>query len=225
MTSFSFDTIQDFDLHIKSSIPRYEDIHKCIDGINQYFIKDNYKIYDIGCSTGSLLTRISHNYSEKNLTLIGIDKSDNLIGKDNRVSSSEEAKIRFINGDILNEKITIENADIVYSIFTLCFIPYKFRESVLRKIFSGMNFGGVLIVTDKIYASNSKIQDIYTFLYYDFKKNYFSNDEILDKEKDLREIQMPLSSSENIELLRKVGFKKIDSFWKYFNFQGYIAIK
>jgi tRNA (cmo5U34)-methyltransferase len=215
---FDFNTIQDFDRHINSSIPRYEDIYKCIDGINEYFIKKNSKIYDLGCSTGKLLKDIQEKNKDKNLNLIGIDKAKNLL-------SQSIENCLFIEKDLLSDDCYIENADIVYSLFTLCFIDQKYRGKVINKVFNGLNNGGIFICCEKIYSSNSRIQDIFTFLYYDYKKQFFNEKEIMDKERDLRELQGCQSEEENIEMFRNSGFKKVDTFWKYWNFQGYICVK
>ena len=47
----------------------------------------------------------------------------------------------------------------------------------------------------------------------------------LDKERDLRKILRPNTHSENIEMLLAVGFKKIELFYKYFNFEVILCIK
>ena len=51
---FSFDTIQNFDEHILSSIPCYSLIIENIKSFAKYFIQENTNVYDIGCSTGKL---------------------------------------------------------------------------------------------------------------------------------------------------------------------------
>ena len=58
---FSFDTIKNFDEHILSSIPCYNQIINSINNFAKYFIQDNTNIYDIGCSTGKLLKELETN--------------------------------------------------------------------------------------------------------------------------------------------------------------------
>jgi tRNA (cmo5U34)-methyltransferase len=88
-----------------------------------------------------------------------------------------------------------------------------------------MNRGAVLIATDKVYSTSAKIQDMFTFLYYDYKKSFFSDAEILEKEKSLREIQAPQTEAENVSMFKDAGFSYVDCFWKYYNFQGWICLK
>ena len=52
-----------------------------------------------------------------------------------------------------------------------------------------------------------------------------SSNEILRKAQSLRSVMTLNSQAEEIRNLRKVGFKKIEVFFKYLNFIGIIAIK
>jgi len=218
MSKFSFDTIKNFDRHIESSIPRYSDIHACIDGILGYFVKDDARIFDIGCSTGKMLKRIDAAYANKRLELIGYDTAENLLPKNS-------GKCSFRNVDILSDRAVIINADIVFCLFTMCFIPLKLRAALMKKIYSGLVDGGIFICAEKLYAESPKMQNVFTFLYYDFKMKSFNEKEILSKEKDLREIQEPLSASKNEEMFRSVGFSTVEMFWKYYSFAAWVCVK
>lgn len=211
---FSFDTIQNFDKHILSSIPCYSLIIENIKSFAKYFIQENTNVYDIGCSTGKLLNDLK---TDKKITKIGIDKSNNLLPK-----NTED--VSFINLD-LTENFVFNNASLILSLFTLQFIPLNKRQNILNNVYNGLNKGGAFIFCEKVYSNNSKIQDIFTFNYYDFKSKTFNYDEIMAKEKDLRSIMFPLSHEENIKMLKEAGFEVYDIFIKHFNFEGIIAIK
>lgn len=64
-----------------------------------------------------------------------------------------------------------------------------------------------------------------TFMSYDYKRNNFSDTDILDKEKQLRHMLKPNKRCEIIDMCRKAGFSVIEQFWQNFNFVGFIAIK
>ena len=210
-SKFDFNTIKNFDEHINKSIPNYDFLVNAIKSISDYFVTDKGVIYDIGCSTGKLLKSLPYTCN-----MIGIDNS-NLLPK----TSSDN--IKFLNKDITKE-LSINNAQIVYSIFTLQFISQN-RYSILRKIYNGINEGGAVILAEKIYQEDGKLQEILTFSHYDYKSNYFKIDEIFSKEKDLRFIMKPKRLIENIEDLKRVGFRTITTFYQAFNFVGIIAIK
>ena len=63
-----------------------------------------------------------------------------------------------------------------------------------------------------------------TFMYYEYKRNSFSTDQILDKEKELRHLLKPNTELEILDMCAKIGFD-ITPFWRNHNFVGFIAIK
>jgi len=212
MKRFSFNTIQDFDKHILASIPNYDILFNSILCISKYFYDKNMTIYDIGCSTGKLLKSIKFDCKK-----VGIDNSRNLLPE-------SKNGIEWICTD-LNDSFEFKNASIIYSIFILQFLKKKSRYQLLTDIYNGLNPGGALIIAEKTYSEFGQFQEIFTFSYYDYKRNSFTGTEILDKEDSLREILKPNTSKENEELLMKVGFKKIERFFKYFNFEAFLCIK
>lgn len=215
---FSFSTIENFDTHINKSIYGYDNMNNIIIQLSQYFIEDNTKVIDIGCSTGKLIKNIKE-YTNKNANYIGLEIEDNFTkdfkSADNLILQKQ---------DIIDYN-NFNNSSFITSIFTLQFIPLKDRLNLLKKIYDGLNYGGAFILSEKVISDDSKINDILTFLYYDYKKVNFSNDEILNKESDLRDIMKPITLEDNISLLQKAGFKKIELFWRTYNFCSIIAIK
>ena len=114
----------------------------------------------------------------------------------------------------------------IVSMFTMQFIPIKHRQKVFKKIYKSLNVGGAFILFEKIRANNAIFQDLFNFLYFDFKKNKnFGSNEILNKEKSLRGIMKPLTLDQNNELLKKAGFKNITPIIQYVNFVGILCIK
>ena len=61
--------------------------------------------------------------------------------------------------------------------------------------------------------------------YYDFKKQHFTEEEILSKEVSLRHMLKPVTRYGLIKELKDAGFKTIEVFWQQFNFVGVLGIK
>lgn len=212
--SFSFDTIKDFDKHINKSIPFYKDVNKIIESIASQFYVNNTNIYDVGCSDGRLLSAIK---TDKKIKKIGIDCSLNLLPPNN-------SDISFLHIDLCDNFI-FNNASVVFSIFTMQFLPMNIRQQIITNIYNGLVLGGCFIFAEKVYSQDSFISDIFTFRYYDFKADNFSSDEILSKEKDLRNIMRPNTHADNVKLLEAAGFSKFEVFFKCLNFEYILAIR
>lgn len=211
---FSFASIENFDEHIDNSIFGYSTLNDSIVKMSEYFIEDGANVYDIGCSTGELLQRLKNRHS--NSKYFGIEQEKNII--------KQRDDINILQLDIRDINI-FNNASFITSVFTLQFINKKDRQGIIDKVYKGLNSGGGFIIAEKIISDSAKIQDIFTFQYYDFKAKNFTSDEILSKERDLRKIMKPSTLQDNIEMLSSAGFKTYDVFWKSFNFIAILAIK
>ena len=209
---FSFETINDFDDHIASSIPNYDLLNESVLSLSKFFVVPETRVIDLGCSTGKLLKAIEHSGIK-----FGIDKAENLLPED-------EINTLFVDCPI-EEFREFGNTSLVLSLFTLQFMPRKSRLDVLCRIHDGMIDKGAFIWAEKVYANSGVEQDLMNFAHYDFKRKNFTAEEILSKEEDLRSIMRLNTSDENERLARDAGFGKGIKFWKFFNFEATLYIK
>ena len=215
---FSFSTIKNFDDHILQSIPNYDLLFFSIYNMFPYFKDESKVIYDIGCSTGKLLQylRRAGNYKGK---MVGLDMAANLLP-----AKREDENIHYIKYD-LNKDYIFDNACLIFSVFTLQFLQKDARAKVIKNAYDGLCKGGAMIVAEKVFSETAIMQDIFTFAYYDFKRESFSADQILNKERDLRTILKPYTSFDNQKMLIDAGFSYVEKFYKFFNFEAYLCIK
>jgi tRNA (cmo5U34)-methyltransferase len=213
---FSFDTIQDFDKHILQSIPNYNVLINMIQSMSGYFVVEDATIYDLGCSTGQLLKSLPYENAK-----VGVDLSEHLLP----ITDPIYEDITFQIEDLNNDYWDVDDACLVYSIFTMQFLKKSRRDNYLQTIYEGLVDGGALFLCEKIYQDNGAFQEVFSFSHYDYKKQSFKESEIYSKEKDLRSIMKPNTNNEILEMLQKAGFSKITAFWQSFNFIGYLAIK
>jgi tRNA (cmo5U34)-methyltransferase len=116
------------------------------------------------------------------------------------------------------------DASLVFSLFTLQFIPEKDKLALLRKYRSGLVQGGALIIAEKVLADSGRMQDALTFPFYDHKMKSFRPKHILKKEKDLRGQMVCWYEQELVENLRAAGFRDIQQVWSNFPFVAKLAL-
>jgi len=229
MNDFTFAHRQEgFDNHIDQSIRNYSTLHDDIVKLSRYFVEDNTNVYDIGCSTGKTIGAMidqNHSFAPK-ANYVGVEYAEGF--KDamqDREDEYPDAHIDLRFEDIRETKIT--NANLVTSIFTLQFMPRKDRRATLEKIYKGLNPGGAFIFAEKTIAESSRIQEMITFQYYDFKRQNFSEEDIMSKEVTLRNMLKPNTWRELTSMLACAGFDlyKIQPFWQNHMFVGAIVIK
>jgi tRNA (cmo5U34)-methyltransferase len=231
MADFTFAHRQEgFDEHIDWSIRGYRNLLNDTISFSRYFVENNTNVVDIGCSTGKLTTRIMEYNNEISSVsnYIGVEVAegffDDLKNRKSELNDKyPDTSVEFIFDDIRNYEF--ENCSLITSLFTLQFMPKKDRFSVIQNIYDGLNEGGGFIFAEKIDCENSRIQDMLTFNYYDFKREKFTTDDIMNKEQTLRHMLKPNTWNEIHYMVEDAGFKTVEQFWRNHNFLGAIAIK
>ena len=212
-----------FDYHINKSIPFYQEFAWLGEKISDFYIKENSIVYDIGCSTGSFLKRLSLRHKEKKkIKFVGIDIVKNMI-KFAKLKN-QSGKIKYTHSDILKYKF--KPSDLFISFYTIQFIHPKKRQDLLNKIYKSLNWGGAFFFVEKVRSYDARTQDQLTNIYEEFKiNNGFTLKEIINKKHSLKGILEPFSSSANIQMLKRSGFKDINSIGKFVCFEFFLAIK
>ena len=212
---FSFDTITDFDRHIRNSIPNYDLLFDAVVSMSQFFSDPEAPMLDLGCSTGELLRAIPHKGVK-----VGVDLSTNLLPE------SHDPRLHFVHEDIRSFDFGFYDPFcFVTSIFTLQFVPKVDRLHLLRRIHKSLQVGGAFLWAEKVLCETGADQDLLTFGYYDFKRKSFSPHEILKKEEDLRSLLWCNTTEQNQDLAMVAGFKRGVLIWKFFNFECYLYRK
>ena len=231
MTDFTFAHRQEgFDEHIDWSIRGYRNLLDDVINLSRYFVENDTKVVDIGCSTGKLTARMMEYNNDicPDANYVGVEIAEGFFRNiENRKKELNKkypnTNVDFVLDDIRNYKF--ENCSLITSLFTLQFMPYSSRSQVIQNIYDGLNEGGAFIFAEKIDTTHSRIENMLRTVYYQFKNEKFSYDDIMDKEKTLQNMLKPNSWCEIERMLNQAGFKAVQSFWQNHLFIGAIAIK
>ncbi len=221
--SFEGNVNKYFDVHVKKSVPLYTETHNLICNFSDYFINQNSTVYDIGCSTGTLLKKIAKRHKDiENLKLIGFDISENMV--EHSKKNCKLNNVKYYKKDITKTKL--KQSSIILSVYTMQFIRPKERQDIINKIYESLEWGGGFFLFEKVRGSDARFQEMMQNVYTEFKlSNKFTSEEIINKTKSLKGILEPFSSSGNLGLLERSGFKDIETIFRYNCFEGYLAIK
>jgi len=221
---FNKEVTQSFDDHVRKSVPLYDEIQRMVIEMSEWFVRDGSVIYDLGSSTGETISLLLKKHSgKKNVKFIGIENSISMIEAAKKKCNTKN--VQFLHQDI-TQTAEFPNADFITALYTFQFLPLKNRIKVLQRIYNDLSEGGVFVMVEKIRAENSFLEDMWMELYWDFKRNQGLTDNmILQKARSLRGVLFPLTLTENMNILKQVGFSNIDTFVKWYNFAGIIALK
>lgn len=215
-----------FDDMVNRSVPFYGEIQRMMAELAADRAVEGTMVYDLGCSTGTTMIGMN-TMVNPSIKFIGIDDSDEMLHKcDEKLKTIGFTRpYELINSD-LNAGIQISNASVVVLCLTLQFVRPINRERLLKNILGGINPGGSLILVEKILAEESGFNRDFIKYYYNYKRrNNYSEMEISQKREALENVLIPYKLSEDISLLRDVGFDHCEVFFKWYNFMGLIATK
>ena len=224
--SFGKKVPKKFTQHISKSVPFYLEGHEIITFLSDFFLKEKSRCYDLGCSTGSLIKKISKRHPKKKINFYGYDSVKEMINEANKKNKEKKSvnKIKFKVKNI--NKINLLKNDLTTSYYTIQFVPPKDRQNLINKIYKSLNWGGAFIMFEKIRASDARFQDIFSTIYADFKlKNGFTPDEIVNKTRSLKGVMEPFSDKGNLGLLKRAGFDDCIPIFQWLCFKGYLCIK
>ena len=194
--------------------------------MSDFFVKEESLIYEVGSSTGTLTFKLAeHNKSKKSATFIGIDIEKAMVVEANKkLKKNKNKNVKFFNADMLKYKM--KKADLIICYYTIQFTPTATRQDLINKLYNNLNWGGALVLFEKVRGPDARFQDIASNLYIDYKLRLkYTPDDIISKSLSLKGILEPFSTKGNIDLLKRAGFKDINTIQKYICFEGFLAIK
>ncbi len=213
-----------FEAHVSRSVPFYAVAHDLVAQLSDYFIKADSRVYDLGCSTGTLLALLAHRHAVKpDIRLIGLDAEPDMIARAATKAQADD-RLEFQVADLVHTPL--DPTDLITALYTLQFIPPASRQRVMDGIYASLNWGGALIHFEKVRGPDARFQDILTGLYTEFKLEAgYTASEIMEKSRSLKGVLEPFSTQGNLDLLHRAGFRDVMTVFKYGCFEGFLAIK
>ena len=236
-TLFTIDTVQEdfvfnervvevFDDMLSRSVPFYAEVIASSARLLDVFLHADDTVYDLGCSTGTTLLEFCRLLQDKGLKFIGIDSSEAMLEKARLKAElySKQDSISFIEEDITSMHHPEAGAFILN--YTLQFIRPLRREAFLRNLYQSLRPGGILLLSEKIISHDRRLNREFIDIYHQFKKTKgYSELEIARKREALENVLIPFSIDENRSMLKTIGFSTVETYFQWFNFASFVAVK
>ena len=194
-----------FDDHVRKSVPLYDLGHDLACQIGDFFLPPNATVVELGASTGALTKRfLDHSEGRRDIRYVAYDRVEAMLERA-RTRCGPDPRLEFVNDDIVTAELP--RANVVLSYYTLQFVPPRSRQDVFNKIYASLEWGGALLLFEKVRAPDARFQDLAVQLYHEFKLvQGFDETEILNKQRSLKGVLEPFSTQGNIDLLHRAGF-------------------
>lgn len=222
---FSGDTPTKFDEHIYKSVPGYKEGQSLIASYCDFFMNLTPKlIYDLGCSTGTLIQKIESRHPSKDINYIGIDIVPEMLEIAKKRNYIDKKKFSFEEKDIID--IKFKKASIILSYYTLQFILPSVRQEIVNRIYDSLAWGGAFFVFEKTRGPDGRFQDMNSHVYNEYKLNQgYTPSEIFAKSRSLAGVLEPFSDQGNKDMFRRAGFKDIEYIYTNICFKGWMCVK
>ena len=226
ITDFRFDqdVVKVFDDMVRRSVPGYDSMIQMIGLIARMYGQDNTNYYDLGSSTGAITLSIALNNKSKNNQFFAIDNSKEMVEQCEKNLHNKVDNLQAICDDI--NQVKINSASIVVLNLTLQFIDVNLRSNLIKKIYDGLESGGILIISEKIHFDDAVTQNQITKLHMDFKKeNGYSELEIANKRQAIENVLITETKEQHLNRLRDCGFVETSCFFQCLNFVSFLSVK
>lgn len=223
-SGWSFEEIAaDFDAHVEKSVPLYHEGHELVCQLSDFFLHDTSLVTELGTSTGVLARRLlAHNARRSGLRYVGVDSEPSMLLQARK--QCPDPRVSFLHGDVVDYEI--EPSSMVVSYYTMQFVHPRSRQEVFSRIYESLEWGGALLLFEKVRAPDARFQDIAGQVYQEYKlSRHFSEAEILNKQRSLKGVLEPFSTQGNLDLMRRAGFVDVTTIMKWVCFEGFLAIK
>ena len=150
-----------FDDMLERSVPFYKECQQMVVDLSLHFSQKNSTVYDLGCSTGTLLRHLVKAIPKvKNIHFVGLDNSEAMLKKARGKLKDHLNRCELVAAD-LESDFELADASVVIMNYTLQFLPPKRRATMLKKIYRGLRPGGGLILIEKVRGESDNLNDLF----------------------------------------------------------------
>ena len=215
---------------LRRSIPGYAASLEAVGSLAARYVRAGTRCYDLGCSLGAASLAMRQGIRAEGCRIIAVDNAPAMIERCRSIVRDEcrrqpqGAPIDIVEGDILDTGIS--NASMVVLNYTLQFLPLAERDTMIRRIFDGLNDGGLLVLSEKVVDPDPAMEALLVDLHHEHKRrNDYSALEISRKRAALENVLIPETVDQHRERLLRTGFGSAAVWLRYFNFVSIIAIR
>lgn len=182
-------------------------------------------ILDVGCGAGNYSLKMLSKIANLNCTLV--DLSRPMLDKAlERVSSKTNNTVTTLQGDIKDIELKADNFDIILAGAVLHHLREdEDWETTFRKLYDLLKPGGCLMISDLIIQETDSVSEYIWERYGEYLENMDGKEyrqrvlEYVEKE------DSPRSMTYQLELMKKIGFKKTEILHKHMCFGAFGGIK
>ena len=215
---------------LQRSIPGYAASIEAIGSLAARYVRAGTTCYDLGCSLGAATLAMRQGIQQPCCRIVAVDGAPAMIERCREVIAEDdrqngpETQVDLVERDIRDIQFT--NASMVVLNYTLQFVDRADRDELVQNIYTGLNEGGLLVLSEKVVDEDAHMEELLVDLHQEHKRrNHYSALEIARKRAALENVLVPETVAEHRARLQRAGFSRSAVWLRYFNFVSIIAIR
>ena len=215
---------------LRRSIPGYAATLEAIGSLAARYVTPNSRCYDLGCSLGAASLAMRQGIQAAGCRIVAIDNAPAMVKRCKEIVTDVSARtpdatpIEVVQGNIRD--VVLSNASMVVLNYTLQFLPVDQRDEMIARIVTGLDDGGVLVLSEKVVDPDPEMERLLVDLHHEHKRrNDYSALEISRKRAALENVLIPETVGDHRDRLLQCGFSSAAVWLRNFNFVSIIAIK
>ena len=214
---------------LRRSIPGYDASIHAIGQLAARYVRPGTHCYDLGCSLGAAALAMRQNISAtecSDCTIVAVDIAPAMAARCRELLANDNSTTECLVQEADVRQVDIANSSMVVMNYTLQFLPVGERHAMIRRIYEGLNDGGVFVLSEKVADDDPDVERLLIDLHHDFKRaNAYSDLEISRKRTALEDVLIPETASAHLQRLSDAGFSHCGVWLKHFNFISIVAIR
>lgn len=209
---------------LRRSIPDLDGMRAAVDRVAGAYLRPGDRVLDLGTAQGDAVAGLLATHGE--VSAVACECSAPMR------RAAEERLCGAFPGRVTVEDIDLRRGfpagrfRVILCVLTLQFTPIEYRQRIVRSCFDALEPGGALILVEKALGSSARIDDLLTGQYLKYKQdNGYSTEDIERKRLALEGVLVPVTDRWNEDMLNHAGFCDVTSFWRWFNFVGWVGVR
>ena len=212
----------EYDKKIKDTLPYYEEFYNQItDVVNIYYNNRPVDWLDIGCGTGKMAEVAFQKsgigrfvFCDSSLEMLNASKERFNFGKEEYIASDVQ-DINFKN-----------EFDVVTAVQVMHYLKSDERAYAIKKCYEALKPEGVFINFENFAPKGSMSEKLYLMRWKNYQISMGKSYEESEKHiKRYKKEYYPISVSEQLDVLKKCGFREVEILWLSYMQVGIMGIK
>ena len=219
-----------FDDMLARSIPAYNVMRELTTRLAWSLISPGTDVVDLGCSRGTAVEPLVRGSRDNVFRLADVSEPMLSAARSRFRSEIESGKVYVENIDLRTDyPVALSggpSVSVTLCVLTLQFTPIEYRWDILQRVYDSTYRGGALLIVEKVLGDGSRLHNLFDAEYLDHKRrNDYTEEQIARKRASLEGVLVSQTAAANESMLRGVGFRSVDTYYRWLNFAGWVAVK